>query len=99
MPLMTLTLTDGITVNVTLSPQPEPAIPAVRTATLLKNLLGSMPHARKILIVLKGLMLPHSALADFAGVHSGGVSSFVMTLLVLAFCKIQVRAAQDFISL
>jgi hypothetical protein len=90
MPLMTLTLTDGITMNVTLSPQLEPAIPAVRTATLLKELLSMMPHARKILIVLKALMLPNGALADFAGVHSGGISSFVMTLLVLAFCKIQV---------
>jgi hypothetical protein len=94
MPLMTVTLADNVAMKVTLSPHAEADIPAVRTSALLNGLFKQMPHARKILLVLKALMVPGNALSAVVGVHTGGISSFTMALLVLAFCKFQVRMSE-----
>lgn len=91
-PLMTLTLEGGTGVNVTLAPHGEAQLPARLTAAAIAAQLEARPHARKLLLVVKALLAPGGALAGFAGTLSGGVSSFVATLLVLAFCALQVRA-------
>lgn len=92
-PLMTLALAGGAAVNVTLAPHREAALPARRTAAAIAAQLEARPHARKLLLLVKALLAPRGALADFCGTLGGGVSSFVATLLVLAFCALQVRAA------
>jgi DNA polymerase sigma len=91
MPLLKLALQDGTAVKITLSPLKGDDIPALRTASLVARMLQELPHARQLLLVMKALMQPPNCLSNFVGVHTGGVSSFTVTLLVLAFCKLQVR--------
>lgn len=91
MPLLKAKLSGGIDLKVTLSPLDVKDIPACQTAELVSKTFKELPHARKLLLILKALMRPPNCLNAMVGVHTGGVSSYTITLMVLAFCKFQVR--------
>lgn len=91
MPLLKAKLSGGIELKVTLSPLDVSDIPACQTAELVSKTFKELPHARKLLLILKALMRPPNCLSALVGVHTGGVSSYTITLMVLAFCKFQVR--------
>jgi hypothetical protein len=90
MPLLKAKLSGGIQLKVTLSPLDVKDIPACQTAELVSKTFKKLPHARKLLLILKALMRPPNCLSSLVGVHTGGVSSYTVTLMVLAFCKFQV---------
>ena len=90
MPLLKGKLSGGIELKATLSPLDVSDIPACQTAELVSETFKELPHARKILLILKALMRPPNCLNSLVGVHTGGVSSYTITLMVLAFCKFQV---------
>lgn len=90
MPLLKAKIAGGVDLKATLSPLGVNEIPACQTAELVSKTFKELPHARKLLLILKALMRSPNCLSTFVGVHTGGVSSYTVTLMVLAFCKFQV---------
>lgn len=80
-------------VKITLSPLPVAEIPAHQTAELVARAFSDVPHAQKLVLLMKALFRDDNYLSSFFGIHSGGVSSYTITLMVIAFCKFQVRTA------
>lgn len=76
--------------KITLSPLPLAEIPAHQTAELISKAFAELPHAQKLVLLMKALLRDDNYLGPFFGVHSGGVSSYTITLMVIAFCKFQV---------
>lgn len=79
-------------VKITLSPLQVAEIPAHQTAELVAGAFSELPHAQKLVLLMKALLRDDNYLGSFLGVHSGGVSSYTVTLMVVAFCKFQVRS-------
>jgi DNA polymerase sigma len=90
MPLLKARIAGGIELKLTLSPLEVAEIPACQTAEIVSKTFKELPHARKLLLITKALMRAPNCLHAFVGVHTGGVSSYTVTLMVLAFCKFQV---------
>lgn len=77
-------------VKMTLSPLELAEIPAHQTAELIAQAFTDLPHAQKLVLLMKALLRDDNYLGSFFGVHSGGVSCYTITLMVVAFCKFQV---------
>eukprot|EP00892_Ulva_mutabilis_P009544 jgi/Ulvmu1/6962/UM033_0019.1 len=76
-------------VKITLSPLQVEDIPAHQTAELVSRAFSDLPHAQKLVLLMKAFLRDEKCLGSLLGVHSGGVSSYTITLMVIAFCKFQ----------